>query len=202
VAGEVSLTGHLGDGTAISQTVPVAKDGSIPLYASLYANSGSLLGWLNVLNVSSNITGRTIQGFNLAWMKPAVKGKALYAAGFTNTSLTAFGTFYGAPASGASALILTNGTLILSNGDLGGPLVYSNLTIVNNKLVNNSPSNPPNPLTGVINPATGVLTVTFRPTGANRDTTASGVILQNNGTADGAGWFLGTNQSGSFLLQQ
>jgi hypothetical protein len=197
--GQVSILGKLGDGAAFSQTVPVAKDGSVPLYASLYANKGAILGWLNVVNIPANKPPKSVFGANLAWMKSAAKGKSLYAGGFTNVGLSALGSYFVKPPSGSSALVLTNGTLVIRNGDLAAPLVYSNLTIANNKLVVN---NPPAPLSGTVNPATGVLTVTFKPSGASHSTTASGVILQDGAVTNGAGWFLGTDQSGYFLLTQ
>ena len=44
--------------------------------------------------------------------------------------------------------------------------------------------------------------MTFRPTGARTDTVANGVVLQDQETTNAAGWFLDTDQSGCFLLQQ
>jgi hypothetical protein len=46
------------------------------------------------------------------------------------------------------------------------------------------------------------MTLTFRPTGANANITAHGVVLQNDPTTNSAGWFLGSGQSGFFLLQE
>ena len=195
-SGQVSLVGQLGDGTAISQSVPVSKDGYIPLYVSLYSRQGSLLGWLMLTNNGSNTPAQTIQGSNLSWIKLSSRAGTLYSGGFTNTNITVLGSLY----QPANTLALTNGTLTISN--LGSALVYSNLTIVNNRLVNDDPNNPPNPLSGVLTPGTGVLTVTFRATGARANTVAKGVVLQDSSGTNGAGWFLGTGQSGFFLLQQ
>jgi len=49
-----------------------------------------------------------------------------------------------------------------------------------------------------INTNNGVVTVTFQATGTKTNTTAHGVVLQNQTNAQGA--FLGTNQTGSFIL--
>jgi hypothetical protein len=68
------------------------------------------------------------------------------------------------------------------------------------KLVNNNPGNPP--LTGAITPGTGVLTLTFRPPGVDHNVSASGVVLPDETETNAAGWFLGPDQSGSFLLEQ
>ena len=98
---------------------------------------------------------------------------------------------------GAGISVLTNGTLTISNGDLAAPLMYSNLTIVDNKVVSPDPG-----ISGNVIPGTGVLTLTFRIPGASADTAARGVLLQTNAQTNAAGWFLGPNQSGYFLLQQ
>jgi hypothetical protein len=200
-SGLVSLSGSLADNTAFSQSVALSKNGNIPLYASLYSKKGLLLGWLTL---GTNPPAQMILGTGLAWIKTNLS-KGLYADGFTNTNLTALGSLYVPPASQANNFILTNGTLTISNGGLTGALIYSNLTIAGNKLANvNAAGNPSNLLEGVITPATGIVTVTFKPTGASSDITAKGVILQdtNNASTNGAGWFIGAGQSGYFLLQQ
>jgi len=75
--GVVSLFGRLGDGTPITQTVPVAADGSVPVYVSLCHNSGLLAGWLNLAAASP--VG------NLTWIHPAGLSSAFSARpGFTN----------------------------------------------------------------------------------------------------------------------
>jgi uncharacterized repeat protein (TIGR03803 family) len=188
LAGLVSLSGHLADNTAFSQSVPVATNGNIPLYASLYSHKGSLQGWVTLTSTSNN-PAQTIQGTNLAWIRPST----LHLGGFTNTNITVLGSRYTPPAAGANNFTLTNGTLTIS----GNP-PYSNLTIVGDKLVNNGPGD----LKGVITPGNGILTVTFRPAGATSDTVAKGVVLQDQETTNAAGWFLDTDQSGSFLLLQ
>ena len=82
-------------------------------------------------------------------------------------------------------------------------MTYNNLTIVDNKLANQAAAgNPPNLLEGTITPATGILTVTFQPTGSSKKLAAKGVVLQDDSPTNGAGWFLDTDQSGSFILQQ
>jgi hypothetical protein len=195
----VALSGRLGDNAALSQSVSVSTNGSIPLYVSLYSRQGLLLGWLTLANNPGNHPPQSILGTNLTWIKVGGRAGTLYAAGFTNTNITVLGSFYAPPAANANNFILTNGTLTLSNGGLAGAIIYSNLSIAGNKL--NAPGNE---VTGAITPGTGVLTVTFRPPGANSDITAKGVVLQdtNDAPAAGAGWFLGTDQSGYFLLQQ
>jgi PKD repeat protein len=199
-AGNAALVGKLGDGTAISQSVPISKDGYIPLFASLYSKQGSLIGWLAVTNIPSNAPPKTVLGSTLSWIKLPVKGHAAYAAGFTNTNITILGSFYVPPTKGSAVLpLLTNATLVISNGNLGTAMVYSNITFNGDKLVN---PNTATPLSGTITPGTGVLTVTFRAAGVNHNTTASGVVLPSGAVTNAAGWFLGTSESGYFLLTQ
>jgi hypothetical protein len=79
-------------------------------------------------------------------------------------------------------------------------LVYTNFTLSSAKGSNNAVGNPTNQLGATFTAGTGVMTLTFRPTGARTSVTAQGVVLQMSGT-NAAGWFLGTNESGYFLLQ-
>jgi hypothetical protein len=108
-----------------------------------------------------------------------------------------------APKPGGDILTLTNGTLTISDGNLGGPLIYSNLAIVTNKLVNQTMAgNPTNQLSAEFSLSTGVVSLSFRPTGAHTSTVAQGVVLQDNTGTNAAGWYFGAGQSGWFLLQQ
>jgi hypothetical protein len=102
-------------------------------------------------------------------------------------------------------LNLTSATLLLTNGDLtNGFLIYTNIGTnlsSHNTLTNldagNKNLSPTNHLVIAINTNNGLVTVTFQETGAKTNT-AHGAVLQNQTNA--AGYFLGTNQSGAFLL--
>jgi hypothetical protein len=59
----LNLGGQLGDTSAISQSVPIAMDGYVPVYVSLYNNSGLLEGWIN-------LAGGVVTG-NLTWIRPS-----------------------------------------------------------------------------------------------------------------------------------
>jgi hypothetical protein len=48
--GQVTWAAVLPDGTFISKTVPLAKDGTIPFYAILYGGLGVAEGWINLAN--------------------------------------------------------------------------------------------------------------------------------------------------------
>lgn len=76
--GSVTLIGMLFDGTTFSQSAAVARDGTIPMYASLYGGRGLIEGWVNLAN--DQPTGA------ITWIRPAgVSTPTPYPAGFTNS---------------------------------------------------------------------------------------------------------------------
>jgi hypothetical protein len=107
---------------------------------------------------------------------------------------------------GVPVLNLTNATIILTNGNLtNGFLIYTNIgtnLASRNTLTNldagNTNLSPTNHLVIAINTNNGLVTLTFQETGSKTNTTARGAVLQNQTNAQGA--FLGTNQTGSFIL--
>jgi hypothetical protein len=189
-SGHVAISGHLADAAMFSQSVGVADDGNIPLYASLYSGKGSLQGWLTIVTNPLSIVAN-----DLTWIKDTKTTS------FTNENISVLGSSYAAPQSGGDALTVTNATLLISNVT-SGALIYNNVNVTDNKLTYPESGNPPNKLTGVINPGTGVITVTFKPTGAQDNVVAKGVVLQDDQNPSAAGWFFESDQSGSFLLQQ
>jgi len=140
----------------------------------------------------------------VSWIKPSV-ANTLYPFGFTNLTGVLGSPYTNTAIVGVPVLNLTSATLILTNGDLAnGFLIYTNIgTNLNshNTLTNldaGTKIGPTNHLVIAINTNNGVVTVTFQPTGAKTNTAAHGAVLQNQTNA--AGYFLGTNQSGTFTL--
>jgi hypothetical protein len=193
LSGQVVIHGQLSDGSPFTQSVPVSESGNVPFYSSLYARKGSLMGWLTLTNVFDSTPQKTIAGSGLSWIKESGRAGTMYCGGFTNTDITIFGSAYTPPPAG-SGIVLTNGAITLSDGNLSGPLVYTNLA----RLDARPPAGAPEPH---LAPATGVLTVVFPPDESGHSTVAHGVVLQNGASTAAAGWFLGTNYSGSFLFQ-
>ena len=107
---------------------------------------------------------------------------------------------------GVPVLNLTSATLLLTNGDLtNGFLIYTSIgtnASSHNALTNLDAGNtnlcPTNHLDIAINTNNGLVTVTFQPTGVKTNIVAHGAVLQNQTNA--AGYFLGTNESGAFIL--
>ena len=200
--GVSTLGGVLADGTPFLWSAPIARDGGVPLYQSLYSGKGSLLGWISFTNKPpQNVSANS----SVSWIKPSVPG-TLYPSGFTNQTGVLGSPYTNTGKAGVPVLNLTRATLILTNGNLtGGFLIYTNIgtnlnsrnTLTNLDAGNPHPS-PTNRLVIAINTNNGLVTVTFQPTGAITNTVARGAVLQNQTNA--AGYFLATNQSGAFIL--
>jgi hypothetical protein len=195
LGGLASVAGVLADGSALSQSVGLGPEGTLPFYQSLYKGAGSLQGWITFTNQPP----QTLLG-QLTWIKPAGAGGE-YAGGFTNPAIHLLGGLYtNATLAGQPALDLVNGTLTLSHGNLAAPLVYPVGLGVNNILTNlGGAGAPTNYLAIVINPATGQVTVTFQETGSKTNTVAQGAILQPQTNALGA--FRGPTASGTLNIK-
>ena len=191
--GTLTLSGGLADGTTLSQTVPVvagAEGNEVPVFDSLYANTGLLTGWLSLE------TGGAPAG-NLDWIKPATAKALLYPGGFTNVVIGQ-GSTWVAPTKGAAAINLTGGLLSLSGGTLASNIEYE-VTVTGSSLAKVNAAQPTNTLTGTINAKTGLLTVTFGNGDKKTTTAGKGAVLQD--TTNAAGYFLDKTNSGLFLLQ-
>jgi hypothetical protein len=200
LAGVSTMGGALADGSVFTWTAPIAQAGNVPIYLSLYTNKGSFLGWIYFTNSPPQNIG-TNSWVN--WIKLTNSHTAFYPNGFTNLIVTGIegSPYTNTMLAGIPILDLTNGTLALSNGNLtNGALVFTNIgtNLASHNLLTNLGGTTTNHLTLSIATNTGVVTLTFRPTGAHADTTAFGVVLQNQTNALGA--FVGTNQTGSFIL--
>ncbi len=180
--GGVSFNGFLGDGTPVTAATTVCSQGLWPFYASLYGGRGAILGWLSFTN--DGISG----GVN--WFKLPQATAKLYPGGFTNGT-EVVGSIY-QHTNGLPLLGFTNGMFSFNAGNLAQGV--TNQVSFGAAIQAASPST--NQLTfenssglfnaSVINPQTGKLI------------SVKGIVLQNQNL--GAGFFLGTNESGSVLL--
>ena len=109
--GSIQWSGVLPDGRTVSQKSTLSKDGVWPVYSSLYGGTGSLIGWLQVTNSSSDIGGSVI------WVVPATPN-GLYPNGLTN-ELDATGSDLTSSAGAPQK------TLVLSGPQLSAPLTNS-----------------------------------------------------------------------------
>ena len=183
--GSVTFVGTLGDGTKVTQSSIVSKQGQWPLYTALYSGKGSLLGWLTFTNDAD----RDIDG-GLNWIKPAGTTAGLYRAGFTN-ELEAVGSGY-VSTNGWRTLNLTNGVLILEGGNLAQALTNSFVLATNNALSGTNLSRL------AITNTTGLFSGTLTNPATGKAISISGAVMQKLNA--GYGCFLGTNQSGWVYL--
>jgi hypothetical protein len=208
--GAIGFSGAIADGPRVMvrpysrwpAPATVSKDGYWPFYATLYPSSqinpvtgnrmkifnGSILGWLCFTNGSLEGT--------LHWSKGSWRN-GFYDDGFTNR-MEILASPYHPPALDNPALELTNGTVVMKDGNL--TLAFTNNIIWDN--ANKVTVTPPN-LNGqsfVAKVGNGFIWGMFNhPDLGNEKTLFKGALLQNQNVA--RGFFLGTNQSGSFLMQ-
>ncbi|HEX3720285.1 MAG TPA: hypothetical protein VH595_20225 [Verrucomicrobiae bacterium] len=172
--GHLVLSGALADGAAISIAPPLGRYGDIPVFESLYGNTGLLFGWLTI----SNGVVQTPSIF--AWIKQSAdlyNDLSVVASGWTNP-----------PPSD----LLTNGFLVISNATIysSGPV-----SIVKDKIVG---SGGISLLSGSINPRTGLMTITFGNGVGKSTTTGHAAFLEDSGI--GGGYFLYKGQPGAIWL--
>jgi hypothetical protein len=168
---------QLADGTPFAPSAAESQNGDFPVYASLYGNTGLLLGWINLTNLEAGVPANT-----LTWIKKASRTPLLYTNGFTNT-LVAQGALWTNTPKNTPAIVMPEGQLVISNANL---LLTFNVSVSNNSALVKLPGSPSNSLTGSIAPATGLLSLTF---GNGKTTTQGfGAVLQSR--TNGGGFFL------------
>jgi hypothetical protein len=190
--GNIAFAGSLADGTtSVSQSSVVSKDGYWPFYVPLYGGEGSLWGW----NYFTNQT--IISAPFTSWINVTnTTQTAVYRSGFTNQHAGLIASFY--TSTNNPLLSLTNAQVILEGGGL--PFTITNqITLASNNLVTvPKTAENTNGLTLKI-AATGLVSGSFQnPSNPKLPINFNGILLQNQTSA--AGYFLATNQSGSFML--
>jgi len=191
MASMVHIGGALSDGTSFSSFVePINEQDEFPVYASLYNNTGLLLGRLS-LDAASNVT---VPAGSLIWFKPP-QHTGLYTNGFT-ASLSLAGSPWTNSAAALAGVFPNEAQLTFSGGGLASNLVSMVQLTSSNTLRRVSGST--DFASGTINRTNGLMTLTFTNT-SGKKVTASGTLLQNVGL--GGGFFLGATNAGSILLQ-
>ncbi len=187
--GSVTFAGRLGDTTNASQGTILSKAGLWPFYAPLYGDRGSIFGWLSFTNASD----RDIAGV-LNWTKPAQPGALSYPFGFTLTgsdAVEAVGSHF-TPTNGVRLLAITNGMMILDNGNLPESSTNAFVLGANNIAIG------PNSLRLTLTNSTGIFSGSVNNPAAGSVLKVSGAVLQKQNA--GFGQFPGTNQTGSVFL--
>jgi hypothetical protein len=185
--GGIAFAGALGDGTAVSRSAYISKDGAWPLFAPLYSGKGLLIGWINF---DTNQPATDLGGI-VNWIKlpQAVK---YYPAGFDfPEGLEAVGSLYKLT-NGVPLVNWTDGQIILEGGNLADSITNAVTISADNKITGTNKLSLTFTLTtglfqgNVVNPTTG------------KSIAIKGALLQKQSL--GYGYFLGTNQTGSVFL--
>lgn len=188
-AGRLRFAGSLADGTKVSQSSRVAKNGQWPLYVSLYHGEGALYAWM-LLNPSED---KELEG-DVTWIRLEMPWTWYYPNGFA-VSLKAWGSRYSAPAKGQTILNLTWANVEFNGGN---PVQSVTNTIVidsNNRVANNSD----NPLSLKFTTSNGLFSGKVWSPDSSSWVRFQGAVLQ--GYNVGGGYFLGWDQSGEVWIQ-
>ena len=184
--GAIHLAGSLADGTKLTQTAVLSKDGLWPLYVPLYSGHGSLISWVIV----ASMTNTDLSGA-LSWIKPPVAGAEYYPGRFTMET-NVFGSQYSRPPAGALVLSFTNADIVLGGSDFDPPMTNHVTLGPGNKVTST------NKATLTFTLSTGAFQGSVR-NAANKSISFTGVVLTNYDI--GVGYFLGTNESGHVRFQ-
>jgi hypothetical protein len=191
--GNITFAGSLADGTtSVSQSSVVSKDGYWWFYVPLYNGAGSLWG-------TNFFTNHTISSVPyISWINATNANRsAFYRSGFTNDQASLLGSIYN-PAI-RPFLNVTGEFVTLGATNPAFPLTDLVTLTSSNTFISMQSIPDPIRLTLTISTNTGVVTGTFRnPTNSHLTNTIHGILLQDQLKAQG--YFLGTNQIGSFLL--
>lgn len=188
--GLITMSGLMGDGTSVSQQVGISKYGEWPLYARLYqkGTNGSILTW-----VTFNLTNQysAIESNAAVWTKLSAAAGTNYTGGFTNSTYPIASAY-----SAWEDMGVTSGTVILNGGNLSAAITNTVTVGYNSIVVDPSATNK---LTLTLDPASGYISGSFVDPTRNATNLIHAIILQQTNVA--RGYFLGTNQSGSFILK-
>lgn len=189
VSGNISFSGTLSDGTKATQKAVVSQHNQWPLYLALYSGKGAVLGWLSVSNTpDTNAVGQ------VSWLKPASTAKlypAFNLSGDLDVFLSSYTYLKGVPVLSN----LVNPAVILEDGNLpDGGVLINGFT-----LNTNSVATATNKLSLKFTTASGLFQGSVPRLVKTSTISIHGAVLQNRNI--GYGSFLGTNQTGSVLVE-
>lgn len=188
-SGMTVFAGTLADGTKVSQSVSISKNGEWPLYASLYGGQGSLLSWVTFANQAMHDLSGT-----LSWIKLPVVNARYYAGGFTNV-IMASGSTYTAPASPNDLIInVPTGIISFSGGNLN-PSFFNSISLSTGNHVTDESGNK---LTMAFSLNNGLYRGSVVDPGSGKTMSFGGAVYQKIGM--GYGSLLGADQSSSAIV--
>jgi hypothetical protein len=187
-SGAVTFAGDLADGTAVTASSGIAKDGIWPLYLPLYKGNGSFWSW-NYFDTNGLVSSNQVPITQAApsWINGGnTAHNALYPDGFTNTNAVIFGSSY-SPEDHPLLSDMAGDSVLVEGG---------NLTSVQTNTLATSGSVDASNIVLTFNKTTGAVSGNFLD--GTKKIKVNGVLLQ--GQSNVAGFFPGTNQSGAFQL--
>ncbi len=187
-AGRVKLKGTLADGSKVTQSATISKNGDWPLYVSLYSGGGELLSW----QLFTNRAGDDISGL-LSWVRSQQPSAVYYPLGF-DVETGALGSRYQPPVAGAKVLNFTNGRFRLTGGNLPQNLTNQIVLDTANKVTTSVGG----PLTLSLTVKSGLFKGSMVNPATGKAIPFNGVVFQKRNC--GWGFFLGLNQSGAAYL--
>jgi len=196
--GSITMSGRLADGTVISQGTTLSQGGLWPLFKSLYSGKGMMMSWVDFATGTNGVATNTVapNSDSVAWFSPANPKAKYYKQGFTNQVPLVGSTYL--YARGTPMIDLTNGVIVLGGGNLNATNTFG-LTWGSNNLVKFDPTGVTNKARLTLSTSSGTVSGSFFDTDIRKTFSFKGVVLQNQSAA--SGYFLGTNQSGFFSVQ-
>ena len=186
--GSVKFTGTLGDGTAVSHTANLSRQGDYPLHVVLHGGQGILIGFVNFY---TNI----VMSNAVTWIRPPIPASKFYPAGFGGEHVL-YGSRYVKPPTTQNSLNWSNGVVLIGAGNLNQTI--SNRVQVIRNVVTVLDGNT-NRIKLAISTTNGTFSGSFRNPLTRKTNTFTGSLLQLAHL--GGGRFTGTNQTGFVSLE-
>ncbi len=186
-AGNLQWSGALADGTKVTQSTTISRQGYWPLFASLYGGNGLVMSWVQFANdPSCDLFGQTV------WIKPAISTAKASTPAFTN-EVVSVGAVYAPPAAGAGSRGWNHAELILSGGGLTGAWTNTFGLDSRSRMVNPGAKS----FTLGLNNATGLFNGSALNPDLHKTISFQGVMFE---LTNGFGYFLGPSQSGQVYM--
>jgi len=181
-SGNIKWSLVLPDGTKLSESTTLAKNGAWPLYSDPYRSGGVVIGWMKFgATANDGFEGQCV------WAKPN-GASAIYPHGLSK-GINVTGSFYKAP---PYFRTFGNSKVIFDGGGLTSPITNSVTWGMDNRITSQSGKS----FKLSVNPSTGLFqgTMSVSP-GKGGTLPFQGVLFEKNNI--GLGFFLGSGQSGT-----
>jgi subtilisin family serine protease len=176
-AGKVTFTGTLADGTPVTQSSVLSREGYWPFYLEMQQGAGTVIGWLHLTTGQNS----AVAGL-LNWIKSAQAGGLRYQNGF-DLQLNATGSRYTAPATGDRVLSMSEGTTLCRGGLLAQSLNLPVTLSSDHRLFG---ANGDGQVSAKFNPQTGWLQGSILESASGRTLKFFAVALQDRNSAYGS----------------